>query len=159
MSYIKSIREMVDAVLDNVQSHAEALELQATLGKKELESRFAEQYQALQAAAVQLHEQLLKAGFPEEQVKAKAQRALDELKLQAALGEMESRDGLEAVRQEVTARFAAFNRALEDIDVDKLGSQAKEVEQALKEYVSKIASLTAQLDARSEHLNKRDDER
>ncbi len=148
---IQQIRSAIDATLDRLQAKAEAAEVQANLGRMELEQRFKAQYEDLIRAASELQSKLEAAGISEETIRARLQGALEELRLQAALGEADTREALAKLKGEIEKRIAAFNAALDDVATE---SDEDDVEQAVGRYAKRAASVEAELAARSEETDR-----
>jgi ABC-type phosphate transport system auxiliary subunit len=143
---IEKIRSAIDATL----AKAEAAEVQANLGRMELEQRFKAQYEDLVRSASELQQKLENAGITEEAIRTRLKGALEELRLQAALGEADTREALARLRSEIEKRIAEFNAALDSVATEA-EDDAKGVEQAVGRYVKHAASVEAELAARSDH--------
>ena len=147
---IQQIRSAIDATLDRLQARAEAAEVQANLGRMELEQRFKAQYEELVRSASELQKKLEDAGISEEAIRTRLKGALEELRLQAALGEADTREALAKLRSEIGKRIAEFNAALDSVATET-GDEARNLEQAVGRYVKHAASVEAELAARSDH--------
>ena len=146
---IQQIRSAIDATLDRLQAKAEAAEVQANLGRMELEQRFKAQYEELVRAATELQKKLEDAGISEEAIRTRLKGALEELRVQAALGEADTREALAKLQGEIRKRIAEFNAALDAVAAES--DDEKDVEQAVDRYVKHAAGVEAELAARSEH--------
>ena len=153
MINIQQIRSAIDATLDRLQAKAEAAEVQANLGRMELEQRFKAQYEELVRAASELQKKLENAGIDEETIRTRLQGALDELRVQVALGEADTREALTKLRGEIEKRIAEFNAALDSVATDA-GDDEKDVEEAVGRYVHRAANIEAELAARSEESDR-----
>ena len=85
MINIQQIRSAIDATLDRLQAKAEAAEVQANLGRMELEQRFKAQYEELVRAASELQKKLENAGIDEETIRTRLKGALDELRVRVEI--------------------------------------------------------------------------
>ena len=156
MLNIRQIRSAIDEALDRIQAKAEAAEVQANLGAMELEQRFKAQYEELVRAAADLHGRLSEAGLSEEGIKTKLRTALEELQVQAALGEADTREALDKLKGEIEKRVGQFNSAIDSVLVETDEESAKQVEAAVHQYTHQAANIEAELEARAD---RRDDGR
>lgn len=153
MIKIKAIRDRIKDAMDHAQSRAEAAEVQLNLGKADAEDRFKEQYKELVSLAGDLTEQLAAAGNAAADGKDQLQTAVTKLEVQVALGAMDSRDAMEALKQEIEKRTKDFDTAI-DAAKPEVETAVENIETAMTAYVRKAKNLGSEIEARLDNLSK-----
>ena len=152
MPSIKEIRQAIDSALDSAQAKAEAAQVQAALGKMELDQRLEGQCQELRDAASRLQEQLNEHLETEGSVGQRLQAAAENLRLQVALGAMDSEDALADLKRDLEGRVNEFHDALDDLDIDDVDDAVELVKERMDPYVRKVRELKSEIEARLERL-------
>lgn len=147
MLTIKEIREKIDAGLDFIQAKAEAAQVQMKLGSMELEDRFSVQFEELNKAATELQQRLSELGIDEDEISQQLHQATDRLKVQIALGKMETREAVSELQKEIENRLNEFDSAIDSIITDE---NEEKIKAALKNYMDKATSIKAEIEARIE---------
>src|SRR5260370_41717655 len=93
---IQQIRKSIDAKLDALQAQAEALDAQLASTKREAQQRIERQKQALRDALDHLKKEIQRQGGVAEEKRKKLGAAIDQLKVQVALGRADAIDALDA---------------------------------------------------------------
>ncbi len=150
--YIRQIRESIDSTLDALAAKADALGAQLAAGKREAQERIERRKQALREALDQLKAELQGQGGLAEQSRKKLATAIDELKLQIALGKADALDALEEQRKNIAESLKRF-----EAEADHQLAGAKEhldaaYEAATRRYVQASGALEAELEAAGERL-------
>jgi hypothetical protein len=147
MPTIKEIREKIDAGLDFIQTKAEAAQVQMKLGSMELEDRFSAKFKELNAAVTELQDRLTELGIDEDEISQQLQETIDRLKIKIALGKMETRDAVGELQKEIEKRIDDFDAVINSIYTDE---NEEKVKSALKNYIDKVTSIKAEVEARIE---------
>lgn len=144
---IQQIRKSIDTGLDSLQAQAEAFDAQLVSTKREAQQRIERQKQALRDALDYLKKELQRQSSIAEDKRKHLATAIDEFKVQIALGRADALDVLEAqlkkVRESVT-KFEAQADGLLTGTGQQLNAAADIV---IRRYVQACDALHAELQA------------
>ncbi len=150
--YIRQIRETIDSKLSALAAKADALGAQLAAGKREAQERVERRMQALRESLDHLKAELERQGGLAEGSRKKLVEAIDELKVQIALGKADALDALEAHGKKIAESIARF-----EAEADHQLAGAKEhldaaYEAVTRRYVHACDALEAELEAAGERL-------
>ena len=149
MTTITKIKSAISKTIDQVEMKSEALRLQSSLGKAELEDSIKEKRLAAVDAAAHLSQYLENIGVTARDVKETIQGEVDNLQVQIALGQMESKESAEKVTDRVAKYAGQFESVLEkveSIEEDKVA----QVKSKLSDYMTKMSALKASMEVKVE---------
>jgi uncharacterized protein YaaN involved in tellurite resistance len=150
--YIRQIRETIDSKLAAMAAKADALGAQLAAGKREAQERIERRMQALRESLDHLKAELERQGGLAEGSRKKLVEAIDELKVQIALGKADALDALEVQGKKIAGSIARF-----EAEADHQLAGAKEhldaaYEAVTRRYVHACDALEAELEAAGERL-------
>jgi hypothetical protein len=151
--YIRQIRETIESQLAALAAKADALGAQLASGTHEAQERIERRMEGLRESLDHLKAELERQGGLADQSKKKLATAIDELKVQMALGKADALEALEAQISKIRESIAKF-----EADADHHLAGAKEhldaaYEAVTRRYVHASDALQAELDAARERLS------
>lgn len=149
MTTITTIKSAINNTIDQVEMKSEALRLQSSLGKAELEDSIREKRLAAVDAAEHLSHYLEKIGVTANDVKENIKGEVDNLQVKIALGKMESKESAEKVTDRVAKYAGQFESVLEkaeSIEEEKVA----QVKSKLSDYMTKMSALKASMQVKVE---------
>lgn len=166
---IGEIRSSIDTKLHALQAKTEALGAQLKLTEQKAAERIEHQKQALRDALDGLKTWIERQRDLADAQKQKLETAIDELKVQAALGKAEASDALEVQRKKISDGVAKFENEcgaiLHQLDAAGQGIMRKyvetsdaldaEFEAAISRAKEEVAHRGAALDEHKRELNKK----
>ncbi len=149
MTTIETIKSAINETMDHAQMKVQALKLQASLGKADLEDNIQEKRKVAVKAAAELSKHLESIGVTANDVKDSINSELENLQVQVALGKMESKEAIEKSKDVVTKCAGQFESVLEkaqSIEAEKV----EQVKVKLSDYMTKMSDLKASIEANVE---------
>ncbi len=152
MKSIQDIRKAIDDKLDFFQAKAEAAQVQMALGNMELQQRLGDKFDSMRDAATDLHRELLDLASSDGEIGQKVQQAVDQMQVRLALGEMDSKDALQAVKADIEQRINQFDAAIDACAAadDETATQLRET---LDKYIRQAAAVKAEVEARLDAID------
>ncbi|WP_440875899.1 hypothetical protein [Thalassotalea sp. PLHSN55] len=147
MTSIETIKSAINETIDHAQMKVEALTLQASLGKADLEDNIKAKRKAAVVAAAELSTHLEEIGVTASDVKESINTEIENLQLQVALGKMEGKSSMEQAKNEVTKYAGQFESVIEQAE----SIEAEKVEQVkvkLSDYMTKMSDLKASIEVK-----------
>ena len=117
---IQQIGKSIDAKLDALQAQVEALDAQLASTGREAQQRIDRQKQALRDALDHLKKEFQRQRGVAAETRKKLATAIDELKVQIALGKADAIDTLDAQRKKLSESIAKFET---EADSDLAGAE------------------------------------
>jgi chromosome segregation ATPase len=156
---IQQIRKSIDTRLDSLQAQAEALDAQLAATKREAQQRIERQKQALRDALDHLKKEIQRQGGIAEEKRQKLATAVDQLKVQVALGKADALDVLEAQLKSLRESVAKFEAEAEG-HLAGAGQQLNAAaDTVMRRYVQACDALHAELQAARARLKREVSER
>ncbi|WP_440875897.1 hypothetical protein [Thalassotalea sp. PLHSN55] len=149
MTTIETIKSAINETMDHAQMKVQALKLQASLGKADLEDNIQEKRKVAVKAAAELSKHLESIGVTANDVKDSINSELENLQVQVTLGKMESKEAIEKSKDVVTKCAGQFESVLEkaqSIEAEKV----EQVKVKLSDYMTKMSDLKASIEANVE---------
>jgi hypothetical protein len=150
--YIRQIRESIDSKLDALAARADALGAQLASGKREAQERIERRKRMLRESLDHLKAELQHQRALAEDKRQQLAAAIDDLKVQIALGKADALDALEAQRKKLNESIATF-----EAEADRQLAGAKQhldaaYETMTRRYVQASDALEAEMAAAKERL-------
>jgi chromosome segregation ATPase len=154
---IQQIRKSIDAKLDALQAQAEALDAQLASTGREAQQRIDRQKQALRDALDHLKKEFQRQRGVAAETSKKLATAIDELKVQIALGKADAIEALDAQRKKLGESIARF-----EAEADSHLAGAKQYldsasDTVMRRYVQACDALDAELQAAKARLKQQID--
>lgn len=149
MTTIESIKASINEQIDHAKVKVEALKLQASLGKAELNDAIEQKRIEAAKSAADLRDHLKEIGVSAGEALEHLNAKVDNLSVQVALGKMESKDAVQQAKDKVTQYAHQFESALEQagkVEEEKLAK----VKEKFAHYMTKMSELKASLEAKIE---------
>jgi chromosome condensin MukBEF ATPase and DNA-binding subunit MukB len=151
MTTIETIKAEINEQMNHAQMITDEIKLQLTLGEAELNDSIIAKRKEASAAAAELSDYLTDIGASFGDVKDNILANVDNLKLQVALGKMDSKEVIIQAKTELTKSTDQFEKALEStksIQTEKV----EQVKNKISDYMNKVSSLKASIEAKIENL-------
>lgn len=157
MTTIDKIKSSINEQIDHAQIKADALKLQASLEKDELENNIKVKAKEAQDAATKLIDYLESIGASAtasinqsvEDGKEAINQGTDTLKVQFALGKMDGKDTVQKVKDDISKYSNQFEMELSKAKEIE-GKVADKVKAGLTDYMTKMSKLKATIEAKVE---------
>ncbi|WP_019028025.1 hypothetical protein [Colwellia piezophila] len=151
MTTIETIKAEINEQMNHVQMKTDEIKLQVALGEAELNDSIIAKRKEAAVAATELSDYLTDIGASFGDVKDNISANVDNLKLQVALGKMDSKDVIIEAKAELIKSTEQFEKSLEKTK----SIQAEKVEQVkdkVSNYMTKVSSLKASIEAKIENF-------
>ncbi len=147
MTTIETIKSAINEELDHAQMKVEALSLQTTLGKADLADNLKDKRESAINAATELSKYLESIGVTANDLGDNINSEVENLKLQVALGKMESKESLEKAKDALTKCAGQFEDVVGELKIIQ-HEKISEVKGKLSTYMAKMSQLKATIEAK-----------
>jgi uncharacterized phage infection (PIP) family protein YhgE len=154
MTTVNEIRQSIDRQLDRWEALARAFEAQLELTREQAAARVEIQQERLQEAGRRVNEAVERAGATAEGTRDAMKRAFEQLRVQMALGGMETRESYEQRKQAIEDGLAEFEAQLDKTVESSDAAVNKAVDDMKRDFVSASDALRAELDAMAAQFSK-----
>jgi|SRR5579875_9624 chromosome segregation ATPase len=156
---LQQIRKSIESRLDSLQAQAEALDAQLAATKREAQQRIERQKQALRDALDHLKKEIQRQSGVAEEKRQKLATAVDQLKVQIALGRADALDALEAQLKKLRESVAQFEAQAESHLAGASHQLNAAADIVMRRYVQACDALHAELQAARTRLKREIGER
>lgn len=156
---IQQIRKSIDTRLDSLQAQAEALDAHFAATRREAQQRIERQTQALRDALDHLKKEIQRQSGVAEEKRKRLATAIDELKVQVALGRADAIDTLAAQLKKLRESVAKFEVEAEGHLTGAEQHLSAAADTVMRPYVQASDALHAELQAAMARLKREVSER